>query len=125
MKIETEELRALIPSKDVRKHILEIDYEFNDWQKAALFYHSELSLEEKYLWLGNLRDKTDDTKLKKQLADFLEREEKALGLFKDNSDRNCIYILKYYNEFDIEEMLYDPTEMQKCISEIRYCEMMC
>ncbi|MGN0690201.1 MAG: hypothetical protein ACI4KH_07270 [Oscillospiraceae bacterium] len=30
-----------------------------------------------------------------------------------------------YNEFDIEEMLYDPTEMQKCISELRYCEMMC
>lgn len=45
MKIETEELKALIPSEDVRKHIVETNYEFNDWQKAALFYHRELPLE--------------------------------------------------------------------------------
>lgn len=30
-----------------------------------------------------------------------------------------------YDELEIEEMLYDPLEMQKCISEIKLCEMMC
>ena len=64
MKIETEEPKALIPSEDVRKHIVETNYEFNDWQKAALFYHRELPLEEQYLWLGSLKDKTEDVKLK-------------------------------------------------------------
>lgn len=38
-----------------------------------------------------------------------------------------IELLMYYGyeELEIEEMLYDPLEMQKCISEIRLCEMMC
>ena len=38
-----------------------------------------------------------------------------------------IKLLMYYGyeELEIEEMLYDPLEMQKCISEIRLCEMMC
>ena len=35
-------------------------------------------------------------------------------------------LLEYgYDELEIEEMLYDPLEMQKCISEIKLCEMMC
>ena len=106
MKIETEELKALIPSEDVRKHIVETNYEFNDWQKAALFYHRELPLEEQYLWLGSLKDKTEDVKLKNQISDYLEREEKVLRLFRDNSDRNCIYILNYYNEYDEKEIIY-------------------
>ncbi|MGN0598373.1 MAG: hypothetical protein ACI4JK_00645 [Oscillospiraceae bacterium] len=35
-------------------------------------------------------------------------------------------LLEYgYDELEIEEMLYDPLEMQKCISEIKLCEMLC
>ncbi|MGN0607125.1 MAG: hypothetical protein ACI4JM_11440, partial [Oscillospiraceae bacterium] len=39
---------------------------------------------------------------------------------------DVIMLLEYgYDELEIEEMLYDPLEMQKCISEIKLCEMLC
>lgn len=39
---------------------------------------------------------------------------------------DVIMLLEYgYDELEIEEMLYDPLEMQKCISEIKLCGMMC
>ena len=39
---------------------------------------------------------------------------------------DVVMLLEYgYDELEIEEMLYDPLEMQKCISEIKLCEMMC
>mgnify|MGYP002772260905 FL=1 len=39
---------------------------------------------------------------------------------------DVMMLIEYgYDELEIEEMLYDPLEMQKCISEIKLCEMMC
>lgn len=39
---------------------------------------------------------------------------------------DVMMLIEYgYDEPEIEEMLYDPLEMQKCISEIKLCEMMC
>lgn len=39
---------------------------------------------------------------------------------------DVIMLLEYgYDELEIEEMLYDPLELQKCISEIKLCEMLC
>lgn len=39
---------------------------------------------------------------------------------------DVIMLLDYgYDEFEIEEMLYEPMAMQKCISEIKLCESLC
>ena len=39
---------------------------------------------------------------------------------------DVMMLIEYgYDELEIEEMLYDPLEMQKCISAIKLCEMMC
>lgn len=39
---------------------------------------------------------------------------------------DVMMLIEYgYDELEIEEMLYDPLEMQKCISEIKLCEIMC
>lgn len=39
---------------------------------------------------------------------------------------DVIMLLDYgYDEFEIEEMLYEPMAMQKCISEIKLCENLC
>ncbi len=39
---------------------------------------------------------------------------------------DVVMLLEYgYDELEIEEMLYDPLELQKCISEIKLCEMLC
>lgn len=47
--MKNDELNALIPSEDVRRFVLETGYKFTDWQKAALFYHGNLTVEETFL----------------------------------------------------------------------------
>lgn len=42
-------------------------------------------------------------------------------------DEEDIALLLYcgFDELEIEEMLYDPIELQRCISELKCCDMMC
>lgn len=103
MKID--ELNALIPSEDVRRFVLETGYKFTDWQKAALLYHGKLTVEETFLWLSKLSDNTSDTRLRHQIVEYLTREEQAVAVFKENKDREFMYILKYTEE-DCENKVY-------------------
>ena len=55
--MDIEELTAMIPSETVRNYVMESKWTFTDREKAALLYHSDLSLKEQYTRLGNLRDR--------------------------------------------------------------------
>ena len=94
------ELEAMIPSETVRKYVIETGYTFTDWQKAALFYHGTLTIQEQFLWLRKLSDSTSDTKLKSQITEYLSREEQAIAVFKNNKDRKFLYILKYAEDLE-------------------------
>lgn len=92
--MDIEELTAMIPSETVRNYVMESKWTFTDREKAALLYHSDLSLKEQYTRLGNLRDTTTDEGLQRQLTEYLEREKQAIQAFKENAVKRCVYILK-------------------------------
>lgn len=92
--MDMDELNAMIPSKTVRKFVLETGYSFTDMQRAALLYHSDLPLEEIHSRLEALRDTTADEGLRRQLIEYLNREKRAMQTFKENGDKRCIYVLK-------------------------------
>ena len=89
-----EELKIMILSETVRNYVLETGWTFTDMEKAALLYHSDLPLSEQYSRLRDLRDKTADDDLRRQIAEYLDREDRAMLAFKENSGKQCIYILK-------------------------------
>lgn len=103
--METKELEILIPSETVRKYISETGYAFTDWQKAALLYRQDQPFNAAREALCLLRDTTNDIALEYQLAQYLSREEKALEMLKENSDRDFIFIVTYKDE-DSEETGY-------------------
>jgi len=92
--MDIEELKAMIPSETVRSYVVESKWTFTDREKAALLYHSDLSLKEQYTRLGILRDTTTDEGLQKQLTEYLEREKRAIQAFKENDAKHCVYVLK-------------------------------
>lgn len=89
-----EELELLIPSETVREYVRETGWTFTDFQKASLLYHRGLLLKDEYAHLKALGDRTTDHVLKRQIAEYLEGMEKGFQNFRENSDRNCIYVLK-------------------------------
>lgn len=91
---DREELELLIPSETVREYARETGWTFTDFQKAALLYHRGLLLKDEYAHLKALGDRTSDHALKGQIAEYLEGMEKGFQNFRENSDRNCIYVLK-------------------------------
>lgn len=92
------ELEVLILSKTVRDYVLETDWTFTDFQKAALLCHRGLLLKDEYSFLKVLGERTDDDTLRKQIAEYLEEIEKGFEAFKENGDRRCIYVLKVMEE---------------------------
>lgn len=98
MKIDEKELEMLIPSKTVRDYILETEWTFTDFQKAALLCHRGLALKEEYLYLRALGERTDDGVLREQITRYLDEIEKGVEAFRENSDRRCIYVLKVMEE---------------------------
>lgn len=89
-----EELEALIPSGYVRNYALETGWIFTDGQKAALLVHSGFTLKEKHSRLYDLKERTTDQNLKQQIAEYLHKSELDFQIFKENSDKSYIYILK-------------------------------
>lgn len=92
--MDEKELEQLIPSKDVRDYIKEVNWTFTDAQKATLIANSGLLLEEEHSRLRDLCAHTDDKELQKQIAGYLSREGNNLHAFKENSDKSCVYLLK-------------------------------
>ena len=76
--MDIEELTAMIPSETVRNYVMESGWTFTDRERAALLYHSDLSLKEQYSRLETLGDTTTDEGLQQQLTEYLEREKRAI-----------------------------------------------
>lgn len=96
--MDEKELEILIPSKDVRDYVKEVNWTFTDAQKAALLVHGNLPLKEQYSHLQALQNSTADPKLQEQIKEYLNRADRELRAFKENSDKNHIYILKVEEE---------------------------
>ena len=103
---DNEELTLLVPSKDVRRFIMDNGYTFTDWQKASILHNWDSPESQERAALHKLRDTTDDIELRRQLTEYLEIEEKAFRTFKDNSGHIFIYLLKYKAMFDDEDTVY-------------------
>ena len=72
-------------------------------------------------------ESASDIALKKASEQFKKIDEitEYAGYF-GIAPEDVVMLLEYgYDELEIEEMLYDPLEMQKCISAIKLCEMLC
>lgn len=66
----------LIPSKDVRECIVKTKRTFTDFQKAAIIYNLCLPFEKMTQALMELGNTTRDEKLKKQLNERMQYDEK-------------------------------------------------
>ena len=92
------ELEILIPSKTVRDYIMETEWTFTDFQKAALLCHRGLLLKDEYSYLRALGERTDDGDLREQITRYLEEIKKGVEVFRENSGRRYIYVLKVMEE---------------------------
>lgn len=96
--MDEKELEILIPSKDARNYAKKVNWTFTDVQKAALLVHGTLPLKEQYSHLQALQNSTADPKLQGQITEYLNRTDRELRAFKENSGKNHIYILKVEHE---------------------------
>lgn len=87
-----EELKLLIPSETVRKYVIKKEWVFSDRQKACILYYHELPIRVLNPLFRELRDNTHEVKLKEELTEFLDIEERGFKEFRDNSDKCCIYV---------------------------------
>ncbi len=88
-----------MPSKQQREYLKEKGFYFTDIQKAAMIWNVPCySWEEKLLSLEELAYSTNDDGLKKQIAERIEYEKKAMETFKENCEKKCIYLIEYYNK---------------------------
>ena len=107
-------VEMFIPSPEVKELIYKENRVFSDWEKAAIIWNSKFWLEEKLKGLEELKERTDDQKLIRQIDERINYENDAMKLFKEN-DGNFIYvlyspvyshpsdgfILGYYGSFDL------------------------
>lgn len=87
------ELEALMPTEAARKYVIENNITFNDWEKASFFYHGTAREGLDNKWLRLLRDEAEDEVLRGQITAYFEHEENALEAFKNNDNREYIYLL--------------------------------
>lgn len=101
-KLQKEEKKhpELIPSKTVREYMKEQGRVLTDFEKAVLLYHhSGMDYEEKKECLKELFEKTEDTKLKEQIRERLDYDERCQERFYKKEDRE-IYKLLVYSPYD-------------------------
>lgn len=87
-----------IPSKEQRDYFNKVGFDFTDFQKASLIWNSSCVREEQLSSLEELLYRTDDNELKKQIAERLEYEKRAMEVFKENSEKNRFYAVGYCTE---------------------------
>ena len=85
-------LKKYIPSKDVRTKIIEMGYQFSDWDRATIIWNSDIPLREKHSEIQRIADKTSDTGLREQILERITYDEEVLRLLAGNSD-GFIYAL--------------------------------
>lgn len=110
--VTPELLEVMVASKDVRKYLEDINFQFTDRQKASLIYHtiSEIPYLMKSKLLRDITSKTDDTYLKNEIDIELTYEDKMYNKFQLNNDRSIfyVYILNDDYKYDIERGLNPP-----------------
>lgn len=84
-------------SKDVKKYMSENGLEFTDFERAALIYHSGLTVNEKHKRLEALGESTADEALKAQIAERLRVDREDMDAFKNNTEG-----------FVYEALIFDP-----------------
>lgn len=94
---EKQWIELLIPSFDVKQHLLEINHEFTDSEKASLVISSEFDFENKQKLLLDISSSTSDESLKNKIECYIDSESKRLSTFKENS----LSELKYIYEISI------------------------
>lgn len=85
----------IIPSKDVREYLSEINYAFTDLERAALLYHTVEDKEEIWERLEELKGTIQDTELIKQIEERIRHEKKCKDEFMKNESGHYIYTVSY------------------------------
>jgi len=96
--VDEKELEIMIPSGYVRNYIKESGWTFTDREKASLLYHADIPWRERCQGLKDLQDQTQDGELERQILVYLDKIQMEYAAFKENGDRNHIYILKIREE---------------------------
>lgn len=89
----------LIPSKDVRNYLAEIEKGFTDFEKAALSYNSENKREDIIAELKKLQAETKDERLIQQIEERFQHDEEVLNSLR-KADENTIFLLEIYEPED-------------------------
>lgn len=84
----------LIDSKYTREKYKDLGIEFDDWQKATIIWNKPLPKQKRIDALKDLAVETIDLKLKKQITERVNYEEKLLEYFKQNSSNDYVYVVK-------------------------------
>lgn len=101
-----ETLAELIPSKDVREHMVKTRHVLTDFEKATLIYnHSKMSFSQKTARLKELMELTKDSNLRKEIQDRLSYDELCFSRFYEN---NGAYIY--------ELQVYDPEDQSRIMT---------
>ncbi len=95
------DLAMLIPSQDVRKHILDLGWTFSDSNTATLLlngYSSNRPIEKMFSGLRTLCSQTTDKELQSQIERYLDRVGGAYEKFQKNKEKQYVYVLKVQNQ---------------------------
>lgn len=83
-------------SKEQSEYFRKIGFKFSDKQKAALIWGApDCPLENKLSLLNKISESTDDDILKRQISERINYENKIMAVFKENSEKKCVYIIQY------------------------------
>lgn len=94
--MDDKELKLLIPSKYVRKHIKSVGWEFSDRERVAVMMNSDHFVNLKFDYLKNLCNNTTDKELKTQIDLWLNWVVKIYEKFVQNEDGKFVY--DFYRE---------------------------
>jgi len=105
----------IIPSKDVREYLAEINYVFTDLEHAALLYHTIEDKEEVWEKLEELKGSIKDTELQRRIEERICYEKNCKNEFMKNESRHYIYTVSYEEE-EIEWVMGHFLDAELAIS---------
>lgn len=104
--MDEKELEIMIPSGYVRDYIKELGWKFTDREKASLLYHADIPWRERCQRLKDLRHRTHDGELERQICAYLDKIQMEYAAYKENGERSHIYILKIREEGGLRDGEY-------------------
>ena len=89
----------LIPSKDLRDYLKEINHTFTDFEKATLIFQNHfLNKDQKHEELKKISQTTSNQELKKQIQESLQYENQFYKDFFENNEEKYIYTVQKNHE---------------------------